>query len=70
MCIRDSPDADRRACELTSVSLDSSRSLYVRVSAGRTVRVQVVEPRGSLIPFEAVRANAVSYTHLGIRLGQ
>lgn len=55
--VRVRPDADRRACELTSVSLDSSRSLYVRAAAGRTVRVQVVEPKGSLIPFEAVRAN-------------
>ena len=27
--VRVRPDADRRACELTSVSLDSSRSLYV-----------------------------------------
>lgn len=35
----------------------SSRSLYVRAAAGRTVRVQVVEPKGSLIPFDAVRAN-------------
>ncbi|MDF4086581.1 hypothetical protein [Bifidobacterium catenulatum] len=55
--VRVRPDADRRACELTSVSLDSSRSLYVRAAAGRTVRMQVVEPKGSLIPFEAVRAN-------------
>ena len=39
------------------MSLDSSRSLYVRAAAGRTVRVQVVEPKGSLIPFDAVRAN-------------
>ena len=70
--VRVRPDADRRACELTSVSLDSSRSLYVSVSAGRTVRVQVVEPRGSLIPFEAVRANVrvpFSVSPLRVALG-
>ena len=53
--VRVRPDADRRACELTSVSLDSSRSLYVRAAAGRTVRVQVWNQ--GLGPFEAVRAN-------------
>lgn len=55
--VRVRADADRVAGSLCSVSLDSSRSLYVRAAAGRTVRVQVVEPKGSLIPFEAVRAN-------------
>lgn len=55
--VRVRADADRVAGSLCSVSLDSSRSLYVRAAAGRTVRVQVVEPKGSLIPFDAVRAN-------------
>ncbi|HAK71758.1 MAG TPA: hypothetical protein DCO66_03705 [Bifidobacterium sp.] len=55
--VRVRPDADRRACGVSSVSLSSPRSLYVKAVAGRTVRLQILEPKGSLIPFEAVRAN-------------
>ena len=57
--VRVRADADRVAGSLCSVSLDSSRSLYVRAAAGRTVRVQVVEPKGSLIPFDADRKSVV-----------
>ncbi|WP_137656901.1 hypothetical protein [Bifidobacterium moukalabense] len=55
--IRVRPDADRAACTIRSVSLSLPRSLYVKAEAGRTVRVQILEPKGSLIPIQAVRAN-------------
>lgn len=43
--VRVRADADRAACGITSVSLASDRSMYVKARAGRTVRLQILEPR-------------------------
>ena len=68
--VRVRADADRSACEITSVSLASDRSMYVKARAGRTVRLQILEPKGSLIPFEAVRANVrVPFAFSALRVG-
>ena len=68
--IRVRPDADRVACTIRSVSLSLPRSLYVKAEAGRTVRVQILEPKGSRIPIQAVRANVrVPFEISPLRIG-
>ena len=68
--VRVRPDTDRRAGVVDSVSLGSARSLYVRAAAGGSVRVRVLEPKGALIPFEAVRANVrVPFVLSPLRIG-
>lgn len=68
--VRVRPDTDRRAGAVSSASLGSSRSLYVRAAVGESVRVRVLEPKGALIPFEAVRANVrVPFVLSPLRIG-
>ena len=56
--VRVRPDVNRVVGRVETVSASSSRSLYVRAAAaGGSVCVRILEPKGSLVPFEAVRAN-------------
>ena len=76
--VRVRPDVNRRAGTVNSVSVSSPRSLYVHAAAaGGSVCVRIVEPKGSLIPFDAVRAKcactvrveSVAYRRDGGRVG-
>ena len=76
--VRVRPDVNRRAGTVSSVSVSSPRSLYVHAAAaGGSVCVRIVEPKGSLIPFDAVRAEcactvrveSVAYRRDGGRVG-
>ncbi len=50
-------DGESESGHSTSVCIDASRSLYLRVQAEETVRLWIEEPEGTVIPFAAVRAN-------------
>lgn len=69
--VRVRPDVNRRAGTVSSVSVSSPRSLYVHAAAaGGSVCVRIVEPKGSLIPFDAVRANVrVPFALNPLRIG-
>ena len=69
--VRVRPDVNRRAGTVNSVSVSSPRSLYVHAAAaGGSVCVRIVEPKGSLIPFDAVRANVrVPFALNPLRIG-
>ena len=69
--VRVRPDVNRRAGTVSSVSVSSPRSLYVHaVAAGGSVCVRIVEPKGSLIPFDVVRANVrVPFALNPLRIG-
>lgn len=69
--VRVRPDVNRLAGRVGSVSLSSSRSEYVRAAAsGGTVCVRILEPEGSVVPFEAVHANVrVPFSLSPLRIG-
>ena len=69
--VRVRPDVNRRAGTVSSVLVSSPRSLYVHAAAaGGSVCVRIVEPKGSLIPFDAVRANVrVPFALNPLRIG-
>lgn len=48
---------DHRIARETSFSPQSSRSCYIHAPGKGTLRVSIEEPKGSLIPIQAVRAN-------------
>ncbi|MBT1160685.1 glycosyltransferase [Bifidobacterium sp. SO1] len=50
-------DANGTAGRTQAMSLWSPRSLYPRTEASGTIRVWVQEPKGTLVPIDAVRAN-------------
>lgn len=65
------PDVNRLPGRVEAVSLSSPRSEYVRAAAsGGTVCVRILEPEGSVVPFEAVRANVrVPFSLSPLRIG-
>ena len=69
--VRVRPDVNRRAGTVSAVAVSSPRSLYVHAAAaGGSVCVRSVEPKGSLIPFDAVRANVrVPFALNPLRIG-
>jgi hypothetical protein len=63
-------DSDGRVGTTRSVSFLAPRSLYLRTDAARTIRVWVQEPRGTILPLAAVRANVrVPFQIDGLRVG-
>ena len=48
---------DHRSLSATSFSPQSPRSCYVHAPGSGTLRMSIEEPKGSLIPIQAVRAN-------------
>ena len=50
-------DGDGHVGHMQMVSTGTARSLYLHVDAQRTIRVWVVEAKGTVVPLDAVRAN-------------
>lgn len=50
-------DSDGRTGRATSVTTSVARSLYLRTDATSSIRLWIQEPKGSLVPFTAIRAN-------------
>jgi hypothetical protein len=50
-------DSDGHAGRTRSIDVDVPRSLYLRTTATATIRLWVQEPKGTLLPLSALRAN-------------
>lgn len=50
-------DSDGRTGRATSVTTSVGRSLYLRTDATSVIRLWIQEPKGSLVPITAIRAN-------------